>query len=634
MNREIERPKPVVSVQPDENVFIGEKVTLICHIQETGDWQYNWNSDKITRFTLKISERPKPVVSVQPDENVFIEEKVTLICHIQETGDWQYNWYKDRNHNDILSQGQEYAIPSVDKSHGGVYHCKGTQSKSPEYSQESDGVTLKISERPKPVVSVQPDENVFIGEKVTLICHIQETGDWQYNWYKDRNHNDILSQGQEYAIPSVDKSHGGVYRCNTTIFTIVDRFSKACRLLPLPKLPAHGPSDIKLTKQINIVVLVPLSPQAVGDRRLAYSWYKGKNLNDILKRGQEYAIPSVDKSHGGVYRCKGTQSKSPEYSQKSDGVTLKISERPKPVVRVQPNENVFIGEKVTLICRIQETGDWQYSWYKGTNLNDILKRGQEYAIPSVDKSHGGVYRCKGTQSKSPQYSQKSDGVTLKISERPKPVVRVQPDENVFIGEKVTLICCIQETGDWQYSWYKGKNLNDILKRGQEYAIPSVDKSHGGVYHCKGTQSKSPEYSQKSDGVTLKISERPKPVVRVQLDENLFVGEKVTLICRIQETGDWQYSWYKGKDLNDILKRGQEYAIPSVDKSHGGVYRCKGTQSKSPEYSQESDGVTLTSESVRTIIFHSPFTERETAELNFDETDLPSRVSSTPVLTAI
>ncbi|KAK2913296.1 hypothetical protein Q8A67_001695 [Cirrhinus molitorella] len=449
------------------------------------------------------SKRPKPVVSVQPDENVFIEEKVTLICHIQETGDWQYNWYKDRNHNDILSQGQEYAIPSVDKSHGGVYHCKGTQSKSPEYSQESDGVTLKISERPKPVVSVQPDENVFIGEKVTLICHIQETGDWQYNWYKDRNHNDILSQGQEYAIPSVDKSHGG------------------------------------------------------------------------------------------VYRCKVTQTKSPEYSQESDGVTLKISERPKPVVRVQPDENVFIGEKVTLICCIQETGDWQYSWYKGKNLNDILKRGQEYAIPSVDKSHGGVYRCKGTQSKSPEYSQKSDGVTLKISERPKPVVRVQPNENVFIGEKVTLICRIQETGDWQYSWYKGTNLNDILKRGQEYAIPSVDKSHGGVYRCKGTQSKSPQYSQKSDGVTLKISERPKPVVRVQLDENLFVGEKVTLICRIQETGDWQYSWYKGKNLNDILKRGQEYAIPSVDKSHGGVYRCKGTQSKSPEYSQESDGVTLT-----------------------------------------
>ncbi|KAL1271986.1 hypothetical protein QQF64_031002, partial [Cirrhinus molitorella] len=539
------------------------------------------------------SKRPKPVVRVQPGENLFIGEVVTLICHIQETGDWQYSWYKDRNHNDILRRGQEYAIPSVDKSHGGVYRCKGTQSKSPEYSQESDGVTLKISERPKPVVHVQPDENVFIGEKVTLICHIQETGDWQYSWYKDRNHNDILSQDQEYAIPYVDKSHGGVYRCKGTqskspqYSQESDGVTLKISERPKPVVRVQPDGNVFIGEKATLICHI----QETGDWQ--YSWYKDRNHDDILSQGQEYAIPYVDKSHGGVYRCKGTQSKSPQYSQESDGVTLKISERPKPVVRVQPDGNVFIGEKATLICHIQETGDWQYSWYKDRNHDDILSQGQEYAIPYVDKSHGGVYRCKGTQSKSPQYSQESDGVTLKISERPKPVVRVQPDGNVFIGEKATLICHIQETGDWQYSWYKDRNHNDILSQDQEYAIPYVDKSHGGVYRCKGTQSKSPQYSQESDGVTLKISERPKPVVRVQPDENVFIGEKVTLICRIQETGDWQYSWYKDRNQNDILRRGQEYAIPSVDKSHGGVYRCKGTQSKSPKYSQESDGVTLT-----------------------------------------
>ncbi|KAL0149195.1 hypothetical protein M9458_055429, partial [Cirrhinus mrigala] len=87
--------------------------------------------------------------------------------------------------------------------------------------------------------------------------------------------------------------------------------------------------------------------------------------------------------------------------------------------------------------------------------------------------------------------------------KPKPVVRVDPDENVFSGEKVTLICDIQETGVWQYSWNKDGKPVYNAGRYQNYIITSVDRSHDGVYSCRVSQYS--HHSEFSDGVKLTVS---------------------------------------------------------------------------------------------------------------------------------
>ncbi len=93
-----------------------------------------------------------------------------------------------------------------------------------------------------------------------------------------------------------------------------------------------------------------------------------------------------------------------------------------------------------------------------------------------------------------------------FTERPKPAVDILPDRLVFRGETVTLTCDIQQTGDWQYSWYKDNKQVYSAGRDQDYIILyNVDWSHSGVYSCRGTQSKAPTHSQMSDGVTLTVS---------------------------------------------------------------------------------------------------------------------------------
>uniref|UniRef100_A0A671NET4 Ig-like domain-containing protein n=1 Tax=Sinocyclocheilus anshuiensis TaxID=1608454 RepID=A0A671NET4_9TELE len=96
---------------------------------------------------------------------------------------------------------------------------------------------------------------------------------------------------------------------------------------------------------------------------------------------------------------------------------------------------------------------------------------------------------------------------LFCTERPKPVVRVQPDGRVFRGgQTVTLTCDIQETDvtSWSYSWNKDDSEIHV-SQSQEYRISSVSESHAGNYSCTGRETGGSRYSHTSDKVTLTVS---------------------------------------------------------------------------------------------------------------------------------
>ncbi len=87
--------------------------------------------------------------------------------------------------------------------------------------------------------------------------------------------------------------------------------------------------------------------------------------------------------------------------------------------------------------------------------------------------------------------------------RPKPVVKVTPDQRVFSGETVTLTCDIQGAGhiQWRYSWFKdGSVIRDVTER--VYSITSV--SDRAEYSCRGERSDS-QRSDISAAVTLTVS---------------------------------------------------------------------------------------------------------------------------------
>uniref|UniRef100_A0A8C2JR01 Ig-like domain-containing protein n=1 Tax=Cyprinus carpio TaxID=7962 RepID=A0A8C2JR01_CYPCA len=310
-------------------------------------------------------------------------------------------------------------------------------------------------------------------------------------------------------------------------------------------------------------------------------WYK--NFKRIKAGSETETLREVRVSGGGRYAC-SVENKT----ALSQGVMLTVEERPKPVVRVQPDGRVFRGQTVTLTCDIQDTDvtNWSYTWNKDDSEIHV-SQSQEYRISSVSESHTGNYSCTGRETGGSRYSHTSDKVTLTVSGQYKPKVTVKPQSSVFTGDTVTLICDVRWSTGRTIYWYK--NFKRIKAGSETETLREVRVSDGGRYACS-VENKT----ALSQGVMLTVEGQPKPVVRVQPDGRVFRGQTVTLTCDIQDTDvtNWSYIW--NKDDSEIhVSQSQEYRISSVSESHTGNYSCTGRETGGSRYSHSSEKVTLT-----------------------------------------
>jgi len=88
----------------------------------------------------------KPVLKVMPDQRVFSGERVTLICDIQGGGNIQrYIWIRDGHtiYTYTTTTPTPYYSFTADVSHSGEYSCRGESLYL--YTDFSDGVTLTVS---------------------------------------------------------------------------------------------------------------------------------------------------------------------------------------------------------------------------------------------------------------------------------------------------------------------------------------------------------------------------------------------------------------------------------------------------------------------------------------------------------
>ncbi|XP_058874692.1 Fc receptor-like protein 5, partial [Acipenser ruthenus] len=300
-----------------------------------------------------------------------------------------------------------------------------------------------------------------------------------------------------------------------------------------------------------------------GSAGWKYLWYKDSEDTPVLQTagrsitGDSYTITAAAVSDQGQYCCRGQRGDQPLYSQRSDPVKLNITELPKAVLTSSPQwRNLYTGETVTLSCEVEGrfTG-WRYLWYKKSEGGTVQQIGdaidERYTIRLADQSYSGQYWCEAQRGDRPRSSQRSDPVTLTVSELPKAVLNSSPQwRNLYTGETVTLSCGVERGfTDWEYLWYKSSQRDTRQIRdttGASYTLSSVTQSHSGEYQCEAQRGDRPRSSQRSDPVTLTVSELPKAVLTSSLQwGELYTGETVTLSCGVEGrfTG-WRYLWYK------------------------------------------------------------------------------------------
>ncbi|XP_036419565.1 high affinity immunoglobulin gamma Fc receptor I-like, partial [Colossoma macropomum] len=435
-------------------------------------------------------ERPKAVVSVEPNEQAFIGETTTLRCVIHGAGDteWRYSWNKSDQILYTFNTVHTIRISPVRESDSGNYTCRGKKRSDSQRSKISDAVTLTVSDKPKPTLTVDPESPVFTGESVTLKCEIESYSNWRYQWYKGSSRT-ALSQSQTYTF---------------TIRSAADQDQ---------------------------------------------------------------------------YWCRGERDNRPSSSQHSNPVTLTVKERPKAVVSIQPNKQVFRGETVTLRCDIRGKGisNWQYSWFKDDSSTPVSNK-QQYRISSVTESHSGIYTCRGTVRGTSRYSHTSDAVTLTVSGESMslPVfLMVSPSRaQHFITDSLSLSCEGQsDSTGWRVRRYTHSEKVSDCSSGwgsvtkSTGSISSLNTSHTGVYWCES------ESGESSNPVNITVHNGD--VILDSPVHPVTEGDPLTLHClyRDPKPSNLTAEFYKDGSLLQTQTTG-EMTIHTVSKSDEGLYHCK------------------------------------------------------------
>ncbi|XP_053537813.1 carcinoembryonic antigen-related cell adhesion molecule 5 [Ictalurus punctatus] len=604
-------------------------------------------------FSSVINDAAEAVVSVSPLRWLTEGDSVTLSCEVKNSSTgWTFSWYTavpyrnglievtGRRGNvlygsELLSDssrgsGGSYTLTNVTVNHTGVYMCRAERGESVFHTRDSNLQPLCITGESPPVsLIINPSRTQhFTADSLTLSCEDQsDSTGWTVRGYTHNGdvildspvhpvtegnpltlrclyHNSSISDSGvdfykdgsvlqnkttgEMTITTVSKSDEGFYHCKHPERGESLKSWVSVRVRPKPVVKIQPAGRVFLGETVTLTCEIQTSGST-----WQYHWYRDNTeLSDAAGK-KTYTISDIKDSDKGDYTCNGTKSSDPKYTQTSDGVTLTISENPKPELTSDLKGAVMTGNSVNLSCTLKLQSDgWKFYWIKLTQSTETETETHSYTIRSVSVSDGGQYKCRAGRGNPVYYTHYSDALWVNVIESPKPVVIIKPDTQVFRGERVTFRCDTKEGGDteWTYDWYRDDKTLYTSLTTQEFIISNY---YSGKYTCRGRRRSDSQISKTSDSVTLTVSEKPKPTVRVNPQSSVYTGDRVTLTCNLLSTG-WTFLWYKDyQESNPLSPRTTDTNTLSVTVSNEGEtqYYCKARRGN---YESEiSDPITIT-----------------------------------------
>ncbi|KAM9401126.1 basement membrane-specific heparan sulfate proteoglycan core protein-like isoform 2-T2 [Salvelinus alpinus] len=613
-------PKATLTVKPNP-VFPGETVTLTCSVGSDSSWSYQWYKYRnyyvvsqsvrhtITGDTLTISRAAEsdqdlywcqgeiqsrsissiisdpvtitlnalPMASVKivtPQGLLYPGETVTLQCDISDYTDWTYRWFR---YNKELPIQTIKTITISLPDQAGQYKCVGRRRGRPQKSYHSFSLPIIVTALPKATLTVKPNP-VYPGETVTLTCSVGSDSSWSYQWYKDRNYN-VVSQsvrhtitGDTLTISRAVVSDQGQYWCegNRASRPTSSQPSDPVTLTVKDYHPTATLSSVKEDIFKGDRVTLTCTVESSGWK---FYWYRHRpdSTPVTTTSGYSYTLSWVSVSDGGQYWCRAGRGDPVSYTLYSDPVQINITERPVAVLTLQPNwTQIFIRETVTMRCDIQGGGDsdWNYRWYKNSQLVIPFTTKPEYRISTVYRSNSDSYTCEGV--KGNKLSKTSDAVQLTVSDQPKAVLSIAP-QWLNPGDSVTLSCGVKELStDWRFSWYRTvpyraglpslsdksyslQPLSDNVTSEDSYTLIPAGPTPTGGYVCRAGRG-DPVYDTLYSEPQFLWSGDLQPSVSLTVNPNRtqhFRRTSLSLSCEL-----------KGNSTGWRLKRYTETAWPS------------------------------------------------------------------------
>ncbi|XP_068584246.1 Fc receptor-like protein 4 [Cebidichthys violaceus] len=519
----------------------------------------------------------RAVVTLQPDwPEIYSGETITLTCEIKDGGDseWEYEWRTPRSYRPLNPRGS-----MIRPSHSGDYWCKGRMKDETSYTEWSDAFRLKVSEQPK----AQLRKDSPVGGRVTLTCSVgssSSSSGWKYFWYRSKKTSEPLTT-PDVTILSTEQIRvsggGGVYWCrggrgNLVYYTeysdpVVTNRAVVTLQPDWPEI--YSGETITLTCEI----------KDGGDSEWEYEWRTPSSYRPLNPRGS-----MIRPSHSGDYWCKGRMKDDTYSTDQSDTFTIKVSDKPQPVLTVSPLW-LSPGDSVTLNCSVEHpSAGWRFFWYKAvpklsnnSYISELLPgstNGTEQDSYIVHgQTHTAGYVCRAGRGDPVFYTHYSEHVFVWSGDfHSAASLTVSPDRVQHFNKDSLSLSCEGNSTEWRVSrFYESGSLVYCSIWGtMTGSTCNMDRYwRSGVYWCESeTQfSNAANITIQNDGVILVSPVRP-----------VTEGHSVTLGCKLKtEKVLYDVEFYKNGKLIPNHTRGELF-ISAVTKSDEGFYKCRGTNS--------------------------------------------------------
>ncbi|KAG9330123.1 hypothetical protein JZ751_027249, partial [Albula glossodonta] len=680
-------PKATLTVEPKWSpLYTGETVTLKCEVDSHSNWTYFWYKDQLQtavsqtaghsisgdRYSItaaagsdqgqywcegRLEALPKATLTIEPKWSpLYTGETVTLKCEVDSHSNWTYVWYKNQLQTAVSQtaghsvSGDRYSITAAAGSDQGQYWCEGRLEGRKVTSQRSDPITLTVKALPKATLTVEPKWSpLYTGETVTLKCEVDSHSNWTYFWYINQSHAAIPSTSEyNVTITAAAGSDQGQYWCEGRQEgrTVTSQRSDPITLTVKDRLVfGLGAAPLLLAS----IILCVKCYRNRGWSKEAAVRYTEENRQEVHRSIEDsYTITSAAVEESGSYECCVNETQF----ICSTAVRLTVSEKPRPVLSVSLQREIYEGESVSLSCRVTvPSAGWEYYWeykdvrYYGSYYKPLLSSGAKdsYTLSPAALTHSGQYRCRAGRGTSVWYTEYSEPVHIQVSALPKATLTIEPKwRPAYYKETVTLKCEVDSHSARKYVWYKDQLQTAVSQTaghsvsGDRYSIIAAAGSDQGQYWCEGRLEGRKVTSQRSDPITLKVkgsynispateahsgsykcclvalhdtcsaavtlsvSALPKAALSVEPKWSLlYTGETVTLKCEVDSHSNWKYVWYKGRSRKVLPQtaghsvRSDRYSITAAAGSDQGQYWCEGRLEGRKVTSQRSDPITLT-----------------------------------------
>uniref|UniRef100_K1REW3 Lachesin n=1 Tax=Magallana gigas TaxID=29159 RepID=K1REW3_MAGGI len=150
------------------------------------------------------------------------------------------------------------------------------------------------------------------------------------------------------------------------------------------------------------------------------------------------------------------------------------------------SQTVILGGRLTLQCSGQGDPAPTLSWIFSSSTSDAttVGTGTTYTITNAQRTNGGTYVCRGTNSLG---STDSQGVTVDVQYTPIDArTDAQKSISAAVGSTISLVCAVDANPVASYEWYRS---NQLVSNQREYTFALSSLALLGSYTCKATNSR-------------------------------------------------------------------------------------------------------------------------------------------------